>query len=387
MAMNIVEINRIKRELTEQIGSITKNHSLTVEQKSVQLDQVEAKMAEMRTHEANSRRFSNILHGTGDVWQPRTKAMGMPSSAPAIMPDPEQTEALFNAVRTKQSLRVEVQTKTTNAIGGVAPAVLLPGLLERTHEPQRIMDALPATVMSAPSVAYLRHNSTTGSPATVAPGALKPELSFLVDSVTIRAAKIAAHVAVNDEDMADYHDFESYVGVELMRAIIDTENGQLLNGAGVGTDLSGMLNTTGALTRALGTDTPLDAVEQSINDLRVGSAFAVADLLVMHPTTRSKLRRQKDGYGRYLINPDPTVDEADALFGIPLVVTTTCPIGTVLVADARKAAMVYVRQGLSIETSPYNTDDFTHNLTRFRCEERLALATPRPAAMCIVTGL
>jgi len=385
--MNIVEINRIKRELAEQVGSITKNHSLTIAQKSAQLDQVEQKMAEMRTHEANSRRFSNIMHGTGDIWQPRTKAMGRPSSAPAIMPDPEQTEALFNAVRTKQSLRVEVQTKATTAIGGVAPAVLLPGLLERTHEPQRIMDALPATAMSAPSVAYLRHNSTTGSPATVAPGGLKPELSFLVDSVTIRAAKIAAHVAVNDEDMADYHDFEQYVGVELMRAVIDTENGQLLNGTGVGTDVLGLLAVTGALTRALGTDTGLDAVEQSINDLRVGSAFAIADLMITHPTTRSKLRRQKDGQGRYMVNPDPTVDEADSLFGIPLVVTTTCPIGTVVVADARKAAMVYVRQGLSIETTPYNTDDFTHNLTRFRCEERLALATPRPAALSIVTGL
>jgi len=255
MAMTMVEIGRIKRELTEQVGSITRNHSLTTAQKSVQLDQVEAKMAEMRTHEANSRRFSNIMHGTGDIWQPRTKAMGMPSSAPAIMPDPEQTEALFNAVRTKQSLRVEVQTKTTNAIGGITPPVLLPGLLERTHEPQRIMDALPATGMSAPAVAYLRHNSTTGSPTTVAPGGLKPELSFVVDTVTIRAAKIAAHVAVNDEDLSDYSDFSDYVATELMRAIIDTENGQLLNGAGVGTDLSGMLNTTGALTRALGTDT------------------------------------------------------------------------------------------------------------------------------------
>ncbi len=387
MAMTTTEIGRIKRDLNEQIGSITKNHSLTTEQKSAQLDQVEQKMAEMRTHEASSRRFSNIMHGTGDMWQPRTKAMGMPSSAPAIMPDPEQTEALFNAVRTKQSLRVEVQTKTTNAIGGITPPVLLPGILDRTHEPQRIMDALPATAMSAPSVAYLRHNSTTGSPATVAPGGLKPELSFIVDTVTIRATKIAAHVAVNDEDLADYHDFQSYVGVELMRSIVDVENAQLLNGAGAGTDMVGLLNTSGTLTRALGTDTALDAVEQSINDLRVGAAFATADLLVMHPTTRSKLRRSKDSQGRYLVNPDPTMDEADSLFGIPLVVTTGCPIGTVLVADAVKAAMVYVRQGLSIETTPYNTDDFTHNLTRFRCEERLALATPRPAAMCIVTGL
>jgi len=63
------------------------------------------------------------------------------------------------------------------------------------------------------------------------------------------------------------------------------------------------------------------------------------------------------------------------------------PIGTVVVTDARKAAMVYVRQGLSIETTPYNTDDLTRNLTRFRCEERLALATPRPGALSIVVGL
>ncbi len=34
MAMTTVEIGRIKRDLNEQIGSITKNHSLTTEQKS-----------------------------------------------------------------------------------------------------------------------------------------------------------------------------------------------------------------------------------------------------------------------------------------------------------------------------------------------------------------
>jgi len=387
MAMTMVEIGRIKRELTEKVGSITKNHSLTIAQKSAQLDQVEAKMAEMRTHEANNRRFSNILHGTGDIWQPRTKALGMPSSAPAIMPDPEQTEALFNAVRSKQSLRIEVTTKTTNAVGNVAPPVLLPGILERVHEPQRVLDALPVSGMVAPIVSYLRHNATTGSPTTVAPGGLKPEVSFVVDRVDVKATKIAAHVAINDEDLADYHEFHSYVGTELSRAVIDVENTQLLTAVGGGTDMVGLLNTTGALTRAVGTDTGLDAVEQAINDIRVGAAFGVADTIVLHPTTRSKLRRFKDAQGRYLVNPDPKAEEAHMLFGIPLVVTTSCPVGTVLVADSTKAAAVYVRQGLSIEVSPYNSDDFVRNLTRFRCEERLALATPRPAAMCIVTGL
>lgn len=131
----------------------------------------------------------------------------------------------------------------------------------------------------------------------------------------------------------------------------------------------------------------MDAIEQAINDLRVGPAFAVADLLVLSPGDWSKLRRAKDTQGRYLIAPDPTAEEASTIFGLPVVATTTCPAGTGLVAAAQVGVQVWIRQGMTVESSPHADGSFTTNRTTFRAEERLARGTPRPSALCKVTGL
>jgi hypothetical protein len=58
-----------------------------------------------------------------------------------------------------------------------------------------------------------------------------------------------------------------------------------------------LLSTSGILTHAVGTDTPLDAIEISVAALRAGASLAEADLLVLHPNTWSALRRTKDSQG------------------------------------------------------------------------------------------
>jgi hypothetical protein len=57
---------------------------------------------------------------------------------------------------------------------------------------------------------------------------------------------------------------------------------------------NGILNTSGTLTRAMGTDSPLDCLAKSFADVRVGAAFADPDAVLVHPNTLSALRRQKD---------------------------------------------------------------------------------------------
>jgi len=57
------------------------------------------------------------------------------------------------------------------------------------------------------------------------------------------------------------------------------------HGNGTAPNMLGLLNDTGTQTRAIGTDTALDCLKKSFNDLRVGSSFATADLVAMHPTT------------------------------------------------------------------------------------------------------
>ena len=172
---------------------------------------------------------------------------------------------------------------------------------------------------------------------------------------------------------------------ELLRNVIDAENSQVLNSDGTAGTLTGLLSTSGVLTRAKGTDTALDAIEQGIADLRVGAALATANLLVLHPTTWSAVRRSKDSQARYLTTADPTKDVANTAWGVP-VLTTVLAAGTGLLLDTSKFGYVLVREQLVIQTGT-NNDDFTRNISRWVAESRIGLAVERPAAVLKLTGL
>jgi HK97 family phage major capsid protein len=312
-------------------------------------------------------------------------------AAPSITPTQEQMRELHEAIVSRKSMQIEVKTATD--VSGLLPPSVMPGIVERRHEPQRVLDFIPSAPVSSPSWEYFRHSATTGTMTTVAPGAAKPELSFTVDTVTGVVRKIAAHTAVEDETLQDFSGFASYVSSELTRIYIDAENAQILAGDGIGTNILGVLSQSGILTRDLatdfaadGTNTALDTLERAITDLRVGTAFAEADLVVLHPTTWSIIRRTKNSLGNYVLG-DPSVSDARTLWGVPVITTTSIAAATGLVAQMSLAGEARIRQGVTIDTTPYNSDDWTHNLTRFRIEARVGLGVVRPAAICKVTTL
>jgi len=220
--------------------------------------------------------------------------------------DEESLHAMHTAVQSRQSLRV----KAFNTAESHLPSRLEGQVLGPVHE-QRLLDRLPVEATTAPSVEYVRHTSTTGTPAVVAEGAAKPELVMNVDHVVATAQKIAAHTGVSYEILSDWSSFVGYVRGELFREIIDVENGELLNGAGTTGHLTGLLTTSGILAHDASADTgtgvtALDSVEKSIATMRTGAALAEPDLFVLNPLTWSALRRIKDTQGRFLTAPDPT---------------------------------------------------------------------------------
>jgi hypothetical protein len=72
--------------------------------------------------------------------------------------------------------------------------------------------------------------------------------------------------------------------------------------------------------------------------------------------------------------------------GVPVTVTTVCPVGTAVLTDSSKMGYVIVREAISIKTGT-NGDDLIYNLTRLVVEERLGLCEERPAAVLAITGL
>jgi HK97 family phage major capsid protein len=154
----------------------------------------------------------------------------------------------------------------------------------------------------------------------------------------------------------------------------------------------GILNTSGVLTRTIGSDTPIDALRKAINDIRVSSSFAKADLILTHPTTWADLTLQKSTTGQYLLNPgDPAaLGDLNSVFGCKVITNTYVPAGTAIVADS-SWIYAWTRQSLQIDINQYGSDSstnyWTQNAVSFRCEERVAIGVARPTAVNLVTGL
>jgi HK97 family phage major capsid protein len=205
--------------------------------------------------------------------------------------------------------------------------------------------------------------------------------------LTITAHKVACHVGLSYEAMADYDTFSNAVRIELQARVVDVENQQLIYGDGMGTNLHGFTTAAGILTfDATGAAQGLDAIEEAITALRVGNALGVADLLILNPTTWSAIRRTKDTLGRYLVQADPTVDAPDSLWGVPVVTSTVCNVADGILVDTTKFGRAVVQEPLSMRIGWAN-DDFTKNILRTVCEERLNLAVERPAAVCWIKNL
>ncbi len=76
-----------------------------------------------------------------------------------------------------------------------------------------------------------------------------------------------------------------------------------------------------------------------------------------------------------------------SLWGKPVVISKSIPVGTALVGAFDAAAQLFRRQGLVIQMTNSDVDDFRRNLICIRAEERLALAVYQGAAFCEITGL
>lgn len=299
-------------------------------------------------------------------------------------------EELWKAAKGRGGCEIEIKTPTFADMGTDLPPTLFPQIIGAVHE-GRILDHLPTSSTSTPQVEYIQALSWTGSAATVAPGAQKPQIVFDITTQLATVSKIACYASASRELTLDYETFWNFMNNELTKILFDEENSQLISGNGTGANITGFFSTSGILTREvidsgeIGEQLPLDTILAAIADMRVGSSLAVCDLLVLHPQTWNMLLSLKDQYGRYYITPDPTKAAVDSLWGIPIVQTTVMPTGQALMLDTTKAGRVWIRDGLTMIVDGYS--QATSNLINVIVEERLTLAVERPTAVEQVTGL
>ena len=87
-----------------------------------------------------------------------------------------------------------------------------------------------------------------------------------------------------------------------------------------------------------------------------------------------------DEIGRYMF-ADPGSSSMIAPWGIRIVESTAIAQGKFLMGAFHLASQIFDRQAMTLDMSESNKDNFSRNMITIRCEERLALAVYRPAAI------
>lgn len=260
-----------------------------------------------------------------------------------------------------------------------------------------VADLLGQGSISGNAVSYLVEGAMEGDFATVAEAGAKPQIHFVNPTqVTDALKKIAGFIKLTDEFLEDADFLVSEINNRLLYQLGYFEEQQLLNGAGTGTTVQGLLNRSGIQTETSAsfattpTDWP-DAIFRAMTKIEVNSGFP-ADGLVIHPTDYQTFRLQKDAnkqyfgggffQGQYGVGGVP---EKPPLWGLSTVVTPAIAQGTVAVGAFKSVATLYRKGGVRVESATQHASDFTSNLVTIRAEERVALAVRVPLGICKVT--
>lgn len=298
--------------------------------------------------------------------------------------DQKSARVTFEELDTKTDTS-QFEFKAITSAGASAGALLQnerrAGIIEVPLRPLSIRDILPSRSTTAAAIEYVKEKQFTNSAATVAEGAAKPysDLTFELLSVPVRtlAHLLKGSVQILD-DAAGLASFAIRRGQGGLRIV---EENQLLTGNGTGTNLAGLIPAASTFVHTGipggNASTQVDRIRWAA--LQVRKSFYAADTVVLNPHDWALIELLKDTQGSYLFSAF-TQGAPRRLWGLTVVESDAIAQGTFMVGNFSLAAEIADRQGITVDISTENVDDFEKNMVSIRVESRLALQIFRPTA-------
>ena len=284
-------------------------------------------------------------------------------------------------------LRVEVKNTLTGSDTTVAPD-RKPGIVGGAFLPFSMEALLPSTPTSSNAIEFTKEASFTNNAAEAAEGAQKAESALTWSLVNMPVSTVAHWIKISKQLAADAPALAAYVNTRMKYGVNQKVDTQLVVGDGTAPNISGTYDTgnftahgytNAAITAISATFKKLVLIRKIIADLTV--AGYPPDAIVLNPadwaTIEIELFTTAAGQTLYSIN-----DAGQArLFGLPVIQAIGMAADTFQVGRFSEAYMVHNREGVVVEMSDSDGDNFQKNLITLRAERRLALATEKPAAV------
>jgi HK97 family phage major capsid protein len=281
-------------------------------------------------------------------------------------------------------LHVEVKNTLTGSDTNVAPQ-RNPGIVGGAVLPFSMEALLPSTTTSSNAIEYTREASFTNSAAEAAEGAAKAESALTWSLVNMPVSTVAHWIKISKQLAADAPALAAYVNTRMRYGVDRRVDTQLVVGDGVAPNISGVYDT-GNFTAHGYADANLGATLKKLVLIRkiIGDLYAAgypADAICLNPADWAQIEIDLLTTTSNAVRVGVNAAGQQTLFGLPICQCIGMAADTFLVGRFSEAYMVYNREGVVVEMSDSDSDNFTKNLITLRAERRLALATEKPAAV------
>lgn len=399
------------RGLATKANEIATDGDLTAAEKNTALDQIETDIKSFADTIAVHERAQRLMVGGDAATEDDQGSPAQPAQGKSLGEQIASSDAFAVALRSKGATRfntsIDLGTKAAAAVitegtvvngdhlNGTTGALItpnyLPGIIPMLFQQLLVSDLFAQGTTDSPLISFVKEGTWNDNSAAVAEGAPKPlsDDSFIRSSVQV--GKIANTMKMTDEMVQDVGQVVSFLNQRLVFGVQRQEEVQLLSGTGY-PGVLGLLGQTGlspSIAAATATANPtqaLDAIYQQVTHIRI-TQFMEPDACLINPVDWQNIRLAKDKNGQYYAGGPFTgaygnggFSNVDSLWGLRMVQTTAAPLGAPIVGAFRQGGQIFRRQGITVEMTNSNEDDFRHNLIMVRAEERLALAIFRPGA-------
>lgn len=281
-------------------------------------------------------------------------------------------------------LRIEVKNTLTGADATVAPDRAR-GIVGGAFQPLTLESFLPSVSTTSNAIEFTKESAFTNSAAEAAENALKAESALTWSLVNMPVSTVAHWIKISRQLAMDNTALAAYVNARMVYGVNRKVETQLVSGDGTAPNISGILDS-GNYTAHGYADGDLGSTLKKLVLIRkiMADSWAAgypADAILLNPADWAKieidLMTTAAGQTLYSVSEGGQA----RLFGLPVIQSVGMTADNIAVGAFGQAYMIHNREGVTVEMSDSDGDNFRYNLYTIRAERRLALATERPAAV------
>jgi len=271
--------------------------------------------------------------------------------------------------------------------GEVIAATRVPGIKYDPSNAVHIRQIVPVGTTNSDLVRYVKESAYTQGAAATAEGSALGQTDFNLTAATAPIETIGTYLRLSRQMLEDTEQLSSYISARVPAKLMAVEDDQLLGGNGTAPNLEGLRNSATIWSTGASGFGAADFANPQQFDVLITALNQVAkfnytsDGILLHPTDFHKILSLKDSDNRYL--KDQVYQGLQPTFmGVPVRISTAMAEGEFIVGNFSQAAQIWQRENVSVEFFEQDSDNVQKNFITVRVQERLAMTTYLPNALC-----